>query len=74
MGVLFAPYANCGDARLARPHNLLALLPIITLPLVLGLRLIPLFGRAGLVNQALESLFGLPPTRWLSPLSRIALP
>ena len=64
MGTLMALYADRGDARLARPLNLLALLPIITPPFVVGLGLILLFGRAGLVNQALESLFGLPPTRW----------
>ncbi len=64
MGTLIALYADRGDARLARGLNLLALLPIITPPFVVGLGLILLFGRAGLVNQALESLFGLPPTRW----------
>ena len=50
--------------RLARPLKLLALLPIITPPFVVGLGLILLFGRAGLVNQALEWLFGITPTRW----------
>ena len=45
--------------------KLLALLPIITPPFVIGLGLILLFGRAGLVNQVLESLFGLTPGRWL---------
>ncbi|MGI9217921.1 MAG: ABC transporter permease, partial [Hydrogenophaga sp.] len=42
----------------------LALLPIITPPFVVGLGLILLFGRAGLVNQVLEWAFGTPPTRW----------
>jgi iron(III) transport system permease protein len=42
----------------------LALLPIITPPFVVGLGLILLFGRAGLVNQFLEWAFGIPPTRW----------
>ena len=51
-------------ARLARPLNLLALLPIITPPFVVGLGLILLFGRAGLVNQGLEWAFGIEPTRW----------
>ena len=64
MGSLIALYADRGDPRLARPLKVLALLPIITPPFVVGLGLILLFGRAGLVNQALESLFGLPPTRW----------
>ena len=64
MGTLIALYADRGDPRLARPLNVLALLPIITPPFVVGLGLILLFGRAGLVNQALEHLFGLPPSRW----------
>ncbi|MEP6702827.1 MAG: iron ABC transporter permease, partial [Betaproteobacteria bacterium] len=45
--------------------KLLALLPIITPPFVIGLGLILLFGRAGLVNQFLENAFGLPAGRWL---------
>ena len=64
MGTLIALYADRGPPRLARPLNLLALLPIITPPFVVGLGLILLFGRAGLVNQALERWFDLPPTRW----------
>lgn len=44
--------------------NGLAMLPIITPPFVVGLGLILLFGRAGVVNQLLESQFGIEPTRW----------
>jgi iron(III) transport system permease protein len=44
--------------------RLLALLPIITPPFVVGLGLILFFGRAGLINQLLESWFGLEPSRW----------
>lgn len=64
MGTLIALYAERGDRRLTRPLNVLALLPIITPPFVVGLGLILLFGRAGLVNQFLEWAFGIPPTRW----------
>jgi iron(III) transport system permease protein len=42
----------------------LALLPIITPPFVVGLGLILLFGRAGVVNQVLEWVFGIEPSRW----------
>ena len=48
----------------ARALNILAMLPIITPPFVVGLGLILLFGRAGIVNQMLESVFGVTPTRW----------
>ncbi len=64
LGTLIALVAERGDARLKKPLNLLALLPIITPPFVVGLGLILLFGRAGIVNQLLESAFGITPTRW----------
>ena len=64
LGTLIALLAERGDRRLQRPLQGLALLPIITPPFVVGLGLILLFGRAGLVNQALEALFGVTPSRW----------
>ncbi len=64
MGALIALYAERGAKRLAKPLNILALLPIITPPFVVGLGLILLFGRAGLVNQFLEYAFDIPATRW----------
>lgn len=51
----------------------LPVLPIITPPFVLGLGLILLFGRAGLVNSWLESWFGIEPTRWIYGLGGILL-
>jgi iron(III) transport system permease protein len=44
--------------------RLLSLAPIITPPFVVGLGLILLFGRAGIVNQCLEWALGIEPTRW----------
>ena len=44
---------------------MLSVLPIITPPFVIGLGLILLFGRSGLVNQMLEWTFGIEPTRWI---------
>ena len=44
---------------------MLSVLPIITPPFVIGLGLILLFGRSGLVNQFLEWAFGIEPTRWI---------
>jgi iron(III) transport system permease protein len=64
LGTLLALMAGRGPRRYARPLNVLSLLPIITPPFVVGLGLILLFGRAGLVNQLLESAFGLAPSRW----------
>ena len=64
LGLMLALLAERGAAAWKRPLNALALLPIITPPFVVGLGLILLFGRAGIVNQALESVFGIAPTRW----------
>ncbi|GAB3662470.1 ABC transporter permease [Ramlibacter alkalitolerans] len=64
LGTLMALMAERGSRRLARPLKVLALLPIITPPFVVGLGLILLFGRAGLVNQWLEAAFGVEPSRW----------
>ncbi|MCI4431939.1 MAG: iron ABC transporter permease [Burkholderiales bacterium] len=64
LGTLIALMAERSQRRLAKPLNVLALLPIITPPFVVGLGLILLFGRAGLVNQALEWAFGVAPSRW----------
>jgi iron(III) transport system permease protein len=64
LGTAIALLAERSDRRLNRPLNILALLPIITPPFVVGLGLILLFGRAGLFNQFLEWAFGIPPTRW----------
>ncbi len=64
LGLMIALLAERGPARIKKPLNILALLPIITPPFVVGLGLILLFGRAGLVNQFLEAAFGIAPTRW----------
>nr|WP_315205186.1 iron ABC transporter permease [uncultured Albidiferax sp.] len=64
LGTMMALMAERGQARLQGPLKLLAMLPIITPPFVVGLGLILLFGRAGVVNQLLESAFGIEPTRW----------
>ncbi len=73
MGSLIALMAERGSRRLARPLNMLALLPIITPPFVVGLGLILLFGRAGIVNQLLEWAFGIAPTRWFYGLPGVLL-
>ncbi len=64
LGTMMALMAERGSARLQGPLKVLALLPIITPPFVVGLGLILLFGRAGVVNQFLEYAFGIEPSRW----------
>ncbi len=64
LGTMLALWAVRGGTRFAKPLNILAMLPMITPPFVVGLGLILLFGRAGLFNQALEWAWGVQPTRW----------
>ncbi len=45
--------------------RVLTVLPIITPPFVIGLALILLFGRSGMVTALLSDLFGIPRTRWI---------
>ena len=71
LGTMMALMAERGAKRWQGPLRVMALLPIITPPFVVGLGLILLFGRAGVVNQALESWFGLQPTRWFYGLPGI---
>jgi iron(III) transport system permease protein len=71
LGTMIALMAERGSSRLQGPLRVIALLPIITPPFVVGLGLILLFGRAGVVNQLLESWFGIQPTRWFYGLPGI---
>ncbi len=64
LGTMMALMAERASKRYNKPLNILAMLPIITPPFVVGLGLILLFGRAGVVNQFLEYAFGIQPTRW----------
>lgn len=64
LGTFMALMAERASRRMARPLGIVALLPIITPPFVVGLGLILLFGRAGVFNQFLEYAFGITPTRW----------
>ena len=53
--------------------GVLAVLPMITPPFVIGLALIMLFGRSGAINAILESAFGVTPTRWIYGLPGVWL-
>jgi len=64
LGTMLALLSERDHPRLRRPLRVLAVLPIITPPFVVGLGLILLFGRAGVVNELLAALFGVEQTRW----------
>jgi iron(III) transport system permease protein len=64
LGTLLALLTERALTGAKAPVRILSILPIVTPPFVVGLGLILLFGRSGLVNQALEYLFGWEPSRW----------
>ncbi len=64
LGCLLALLEDRSDSRWRVAVRWLAPLPIITPPFVVGLGLILLFGRSGLVNQFLEWAFDVPAGRW----------
>ncbi len=57
-GLIFALYAVRATTRLRYAIRILYILPIITPPFVVGMSLILLFGRAGMINDILMFLFG----------------
>ncbi len=71
LGLAFALVVTRTQFRYKRFLRVLSVLPIITPPFVVGLGLILLFGRSGLVNQLLEWALGVTPTRWLYGLQGV---
>ena len=53
--------------------RLLSLLPVITPPFVIGLALILLFGRAGMVTNFLAERVGIPRSRWIYGMPGITI-
>lgn len=71
LGLAFALVATRTRFPFKKGLRLLTVLPIITPPFVIGLALVLLFGRAGVVTEALSHLLGLEPGRWLYGLTGI---
>ncbi len=65
LGLAFALIATRTQFRYKKLLRVLSVLPIITPPFVIGLGLILIFGRSGLINQLLEWAFAVQPTRWI---------
>lgn len=61
------------SSRVRGTVRAVAMLPIVTPPFVIGLAIILLFGRSGLVNMLLYSAFGVVPTRWIYGLHGVLL-
>ncbi|WP_407050854.1 ABC transporter permease [Methyloraptor flagellatus] len=65
LGLAFALVAARTTFPFPRLFRVISVLPVITPPFVIGLALILMFGRAGMVTAMLTDLFGLPRSRWI---------
>ena len=73
LGLCFALIVTRTRFPARRALRLLTVLPIITPPFVIGLGLILIFGRSGVVNQLADSLFGLQLGRWIYGYGGVSL-
>jgi iron(III) transport system permease protein len=73
LGLASALLATRGGVRRGRFLRAVTVLPIITPPFVLGLGMILLFGRSGLVNQFLEWAFHIEAARWIYGMPGVLL-
>lgn len=73
LGLAFALLHKRTDFRAKGLLRLLAVLPIITPPFVIGLGIILLFGRNGAATALMSAYLGIPPSRWIYGFFGLAL-
>jgi iron(III) transport system permease protein len=73
LGLAFALLAVRTRFPFPRLFRLISILPVITPPFVIGLALILLFGRAGLVTTFLNDWFSIPRSRWIAGLPGLTI-
>ncbi|MFN3526986.1 MAG: ABC transporter permease subunit, partial [Paracoccus sp. (in: a-proteobacteria)] len=73
LGLALALLVARTDFRLKRLLRALSILPIITPPFVVGVAIIVLFGRTGILTTELADLLGTRPTRWIYGLPGILM-
>jgi iron(III) transport system permease protein len=73
LGLAFALLIQRGGRRYGTLLRLVGILPIITPPFVIALALVVLFGRTGIVTGWLDTLLGLPPSRWIYGLPGVLI-
>jgi iron(III) transport system permease protein len=73
LGLAFALLAVRTRFPFPRLFRLISILPVITPPFVIGLALILLFGRAGLVTAFLNDWFSIPRSRWIYGLPGLTI-
>lgn len=73
LGLALALLVNRTDFRMKRALRAISILPIITPPFVVGVAIILLFGRTGLVTAGVADLFDVRPGRWIYGLPGILI-
>ena len=73
LGLAFALVATRTRFPFPRLLRLMTVLPVITPPFVIGLALLLLFGRAGMVSTLLQDWFGVPRARWLNGMPGLTI-
>jgi iron(III) transport system permease protein len=73
LGLALALLVARTDFRMKRLLRALAILPVITPPFVVGVAIIVLFGRTGVVTVEVAEWFGVRPTRWIYGLPGILI-
>ena len=72
-GFALALLAERGGMRYRKSLRVLSILPVVTPPFVIGLAIIILFGRTGVVTQLLSDVFSIPRSRWIYGLPGVLL-
>ncbi len=73
LGLALALLVNRTDFRMKRALRAVSILPIITPPFVVGVAIIVLFGRTGLITGWGADLMGVRPSRWVYGLPGILM-
>lgn len=73
LGLCFALVVTRTSFKYKKTLRIATILPIITPPFVIGMALILLFGRSGIITESLSDLFGIEPSRWLFSMKGIWL-
>ncbi len=73
LGLALAMLVARSDFRFKRALRAISILPIITPPFVVGVAIIVLFGRSGVLTQFGAELFDVRPTRWVYGLPGILM-
>jgi iron(III) transport system permease protein len=72
-GFALALLAERGAERNKKWLRILSILPVVTPPFVIAVAIIVLFGRTGVVTEAISEVFGIPRSRWIYGLPGVLM-